>query len=78
MGEPVILGGVRIATGDLIVGDRTGTVVVPFDKIDGVIETVNRVSGLEAEVDAKVAEGLKVPGAIEELAASDKVRWIED
>jgi 4-hydroxy-4-methyl-2-oxoglutarate aldolase len=76
VGEPVVLGGVRIATGDLIVGDRTGTVVVPFEKIDDVIETVNRVSGLEAEMDAKVAAGQKAPPAMEKLIASDKVRWL--
>ncbi len=76
VGEPVVIGGVRIATGDMIVADRTGTVVVPFEKIDEVIETVNRIGGLEAEMDAKVAGGLKVPGKIEELLASDEVRWL--
>ena len=76
IGEPVIIGGVRIATGDLIVADRTGTVVVPYERVDEVIATVNRVSGLEAEMDAKVAGGLKIPGAIEDLLASDKVRWL--
>ena len=76
VGTPVIVGGVRIASGDLVVADRTGTVVVPYEMIDGVIETVNRVSGLEAEMDAKVAGGQKIPGAISELLQSDKVRWL--
>jgi len=76
VGTPVIIGGVRIETGDLIVADRTGTVVVPFDRIDDVIATVNRVKGLEQELDAKVAAGLKVPGKIQELLASDQVRWL--
>ena len=76
VGTPVVVGGVHIASGDLIVADRTGTVVVPFELIDGVIETVGRVSGLEAEMDAKVAGGQKIPGAIEELLQSDKVAWL--
>ncbi|MEM9060590.1 MAG: RraA family protein [Pseudomonadota bacterium] len=76
IGTPVVIGGVRIETGDLIVADRTGTVVVPFDRIDDVIATVERVGGLEAEMDAKVAAGQKVPAAIEELLASDKVAWL--
>ncbi len=76
VGEPVVIGGVRIATGDVIVADRTGAVVVPFERIDAVIETVNRIKELEAEMDAKVAGGQKVPAAIEELLASDKVRWL--
>ena len=76
VGTPVMIGGVRIETGDLIVADRTGTVVVPFDLLDQVIATVERVGGLEAEMDAKVAGGQKVPGAIEELLQSDKVKWL--
>ena len=76
VGTPVIVGGVRIASGDLIVADRTGTVVVPHEMIDSVIETVNRISGLEAEMDAKVAGGQKIPGAIQDLLQSDKVRWL--
>ncbi len=76
VGTPVIVGSVRIASGDLIVADRTGTVVVPHEMIDSVIETVNRISGLEAEMDAKVAGGQKIPGAIQDLLQSDKVRWL--
>ena len=66
VGEPVVLGGIRIATGDVIVADRTGTVVVPFGQIDEVIATVTRVAGLEEEMDAKVAAGQKAPPAMEE------------
>ncbi len=76
VGEPVVVGSVRIATGDVIVADRTGTVVVPFEKIDQVIETVTRVAGLETEMDAKVAGGQKAPQAMLDLVASDKVRWL--
>ena len=71
-----MIGGVRIATGDIIVGDRTGTVVVPYEQIDEVIATVNRISGLEAEMDAKVAAGQKAPQAMLDLVKSDKVRWL--
>ncbi|MEM7060309.1 MAG: RraA family protein [Pseudomonadota bacterium] len=76
VGTPVIVGGVRIETGDIISADRTGTVVVPFDHLDAVIAAVENVEGLEAELDAKVAEGLTVPDAIKELLASDNVRWL--
>ena len=76
VGEPVVVGGVTIATGDVIVADRTGVAVVPFDQIDTVIETVHRIEDLEAALDAKVADGLKVPGAIEKQLDSDKVVWL--
>ena len=76
VGTPVMIGGVKIETGDIIVADRSGTVVVPFERIDEVIAAVDKVEGLEAELDAKVANGLKVSPAIEELLASDQVRWL--
>lgn len=76
VGEPVLIGGVAIATGDVIVADRSGTVVVPFERLDQVIQAVARVEGLEAELDAKVADGLTHPAAMDELMASDKVRWL--
>lgn len=76
VGTPVVIGGVRVASGDLIVADRTGTVVVPFELLDQVIETVNRVSGLEAEMDAKVAGGQKIPAAIDDLLKTDSVAWL--
>lgn len=75
VGAPVDLGGLRVETGDVIVADRSGTVVVPFERIDAVIETVERVAGLEVEMDAKVAAGQRVPDAIRTLLASDKVAW---
>ncbi len=76
VGTPVIVGGVRIATGDVIVADRSGTVVVPFERLDEVIAAVERVEGLEEDLDAKVAGGLRVPEAIEELLGGDQVRWL--
>lgn len=76
VGEPVVLGDVRIATGDLVVADRTGTVVVPLDQIDAVIATVRRIEGLEAEMDAKVATGQTASPAIERLLTTDRVRWL--
>lgn len=76
VGTPVVLGGVQIETGDIISADRTGAVVVPFEQIDTVIASVEKIEGLEAELDAKVADGLTVPDAIKELLASDKVRWM--
>ncbi|MEM7190873.1 MAG: RraA family protein, partial [Pseudomonadota bacterium] len=77
VGEPVAIGGVRVATGDLVITDRDGTVIVPFDQLDEVIETIAKIEVLEAGLDAKVAEGLKVPPAVEALLASDKTRWLD-
>lgn len=38
IGEAVICGGVQVRTGDLIYGDDDGVVVVPWEKLEGVLE----------------------------------------
>ncbi len=75
VGHPVVLGGMSISTGDLIVADRSGTVVVPFERISDVIASVERVSGLEEELDAKVADGQTVPDSMLALLETDQVAW---
>lgn len=70
VGFPVQIGGQQIDTGDMIVADRDGVVVVPFDKIDTVIHNLARIAEMEKSLDADVAAGLKVPGWVEDYLAS--------
>lgn len=76
IGTDIQLGGVVIRSGDVIVSDDSGIVVVPFDCIDEVIASVARIQVLEEELDARVAEGQVVSDAIVELMASDQVKRI--
>lgn len=64
VGLPVNLGGRCIDTGDMIVADRDGVVVVPFDQIDAVIGRLVEVRAAEEALDAEVAQGLAVPDAV--------------
>ena len=75
VGSAIQIGGQQVATGDMIVADRDGVVVVPFDRIDAVITALDKVAELEAALDAEVAAGLKVSEAIAELLKSDAVRF---
>ena len=75
VGFPVQIAGQRVASGDMIVADRDGVVVVPYEQIEAVIDRIARVRQLEQELDAEVAAGLKVPPAIEALLASDQVSY---
>ena len=77
VGFPVQIGGQEVETGDMVVADRDGVVVVPFEKIDAVIEMLAKVSELETTLDAELQDGLKIPPAIEELLASDQVKYTE-
>jgi len=61
VGFPIVAGGVAVATGDIAVGDQDGVVVVPFERIDEVIARLDRIRAAEAELDAKVKAGLRLP-----------------
>lgn len=75
VGFPVQIAGQQVETGDMVVADRDGVVVVPFAKIDAVIKQLGTVAELEAAMDAEVAKGLSLPPSIAELLESDQVSY---
>lgn len=77
IGLPIVAGGVHIASGDLVFGDRDGVVVVPRGEVDQVIARVERIRKIEAEVLAKVATGMTQMDAIAQLMKSDKVKYVD-
>ncbi|MEL6792103.1 MAG: RraA family protein [Pseudomonadota bacterium] len=77
IGLPINLNGVRIETGDMIVADRDGVVVVPFAEIAEVAERLARVAELETALDAKVAAGqTRIDGAAA-VVASDRTAFVD-
>ena len=72
VGFPVQIGGQEVETGDMIVADQDGVVVVPFERIDEVIRNIARIRDLEAALDAEVANGLSIPPWVEEILDSEK------
>lgn len=72
VGFPVQIGNQEVETGDMIIGDQDGVVVVPFEQIDDVIQALAHITKLEENLDSEVANGLKVPDWVEELLASDE------
>jgi regulator of RNase E activity RraA len=55
--ETVVLGGVSIAPGDLVVGDASGVVVIPADRVGDVLEHAEAGAGEERRVVAAVEAG---------------------
>lgn len=77
LGLPVLVGGQRVATGDMIVGDRDGVVVVPLELLDHVIAAVGKVAEAEHALDAEVEGGLAEVGLITAmLEADDEIDWV--
>jgi len=58
VGLPIVCGGVSIASGDLIAGDKDGVVVVPRARIEETLANLERVKAAEAALLEKVRGGL--------------------
>jgi 4-hydroxy-4-methyl-2-oxoglutarate aldolase len=76
-GLPVTIGGVPVDSGDVVVGDRDGVVVVPRARVDAVIGALAAIREAEAALEAKVQAGLEIPDFIQTLLASDRVRRVD-
>jgi 4-hydroxy-4-methyl-2-oxoglutarate aldolase len=77
VGGPVRIGGMTVQTGDMIVADRDGVVVVPFEQIDTVIAELEKVRAAEAAFEAKVRNGLTEFGTLAAMLADGRA-VIED
>lgn len=73
VGLPVVLGGVTIESGDIVIGDGDGVVIVPRARIASVLERLAGVRTAEAALEAKVKAGLEVPDFVEAILKSDRV-----
>ena len=78
VGFPVQIGGQQVSSGDMIVADSDGVVVVPFAQIDQVIDRLQTVMRLETERDRQVADGLKVPQNVLEILNSKRTLISDD
>lgn len=76
VGLPVRIGGATVASGDMVIGDEDGVVIVPFERIDKAITALEAIRKAEAGLEAQVRDGLVVPDAIRELVAGDRVKRV--
>jgi 4-hydroxy-4-methyl-2-oxoglutarate aldolase len=77
IGLPVSCGGLQIAAGDIVAGDRDGVVVIPQSEVNAVVERLAAVREAEAQMLAKVKAGLTEVGFVADLLASSRVRYVE-
>lgn len=76
-GMPVVLDGVVVSSGDIMVGDRDGVVVVPQQRIDEVMTRLPAVLKAEAELEVKVKSGLRLPEFVSAFFEGGNVRFID-
>jgi 4-hydroxy-4-methyl-2-oxoglutarate aldolase len=73
----VDLGGVRIDSGDILIGDRDGVVVVPRGRAGEILKALEAVRAAESALDAKVKGGLRIPDFVLEILKSTRVRSLD-
>ncbi len=59
VGFPVQIGDQEVETGDMIIADRDGVVVVPFERIDETLRNLDQVKKAERDLDAEVATSFR-------------------
>ena len=77
IGFSIDIGGKTINSGDVIVADTDGVTVVPFDKIDEVINKLKRIIEVEDAMDEKVSNGLKISQKALDYLNSDQVVYYD-
>lgn len=77
VGLPVVVGGVAVASGDIIVGDADGVAIVPQARIAATLARIASVRAAEAALDRKVRDGLAVPDFVQALIDAGRFNEID-
>jgi 4-hydroxy-4-methyl-2-oxoglutarate aldolase len=77
VGVPIVCGGVAIAPGDVVLGDRDGVVVIPQLQLEAVVSRLDEIRRLEEETQAKIRAGMTHLPAIADLLTSDRVHFLD-
>lgn len=73
VGLPVVVGGVAVESGDIVIGDDDGVVVIPRRAANDVLTRLSDVRAAEAALEAEVKAGLEIPVFIRSVLASDRI-----
>jgi 4-hydroxy-4-methyl-2-oxoglutarate aldolase len=78
VGLPIVAGGVHVAAGDVVMGDKDGVVVIPRGDLDRVIADVKAIRQAEGDIIRRIrAENLTRFGFIDGVLNSDRVRYVD-
>ncbi len=77
VGLPIVAGGVAIHSGDVVIGDRDGIVIIPQADLDRLLPRIAEILVMEETTQAKIRGGFSNIGGIEDLLGSSKVRYVD-
>lgn len=77
IGLSVAIGGVTVTSGDIVLGDGDGVVIVPRAEIAAVQEQLQAVRAKEAKMEAGVRSGEKSPPWLAEALQAKGIRYVD-
>lgn len=77
IGLPVVCGGVTVQSGDIVLGDRDGVVVIPQAHAEDIVAHLDEIRRLEEETQKKIRAGMTHLPSIEDLLKSDRVAYVD-
>ncbi len=77
VGLPIVAGGLTIHSGDVVIGDCDGIVIIPQTELDRLLPRIDAILEAEAATQQKIKSGFTNLGGIEDLLKSSKVRYVE-
>lgn len=73
VGAPVTLGGQHVRSGDIVVGDADGVVIIPLDRAEAILERLKAIRAAEVTAIASVEAGATDTDRIRALVAAARV-----
>jgi len=77
VGFPIVLGDIAVQSGDIVVGDRDGVVVVPSSAAESLLARLPAIRAAEHDLEAKVRGGLQVPDFVRSVLQSARTRYVD-
>jgi 4-hydroxy-4-methyl-2-oxoglutarate aldolase len=77
VGLPIVCAGVAVQSGDVVLGDRDGVVIVPRADLAGIVAKLADIRRAEEETQAKIRAGMTQMESMDQLLKSDRVVYVD-
>ncbi len=77
IGGEISIGGVIVRTGDIVVGDADGVVILSQENFTGAVKALEAIKTKETGVEREIADGVVKPTWVDKFLAGDGVTYIE-
>lgn len=77
IGLPIVLGGVAVNSGDVVMGDQDGVVIVAREALESVVAALSEVKAKEDKMEKLVAGGATLPPGLDQVIAAKGVRYVD-